>query len=165
MTTERNSNSISEIRSLRSPEERARILELRDASARARCAALWYATMAGKGLVDVGKHFGHAYGACEDCRKVAASRYPLPKITRPRVVLDPHNHEPQWGKPREWMCSGGVLYSRTIGCRGATEFEFPWTTGAQVPPTAKRVEMWAALLASPTETVEDDGSASSQGEE
>lgn len=91
--------------------------------------------------------------ALRNAEVTAKRRYPL-QVERPRVVKDPHNHEPHWGKPREWMCKDGQLYSRTIGTMPGSHLAFPWTNTAQIPPTRARVELWADLLARPTELVD-----------
>lgn len=74
----------------------------------------------------------------------AVRRYPLP--SRPRVVPDPHGQG-------EWRVVDGKLCARN-----ATITHSAWAPWCAFP-TPERVEMWAALLASPTEEVPDEGGA------
>lgn len=74
--------------------------------------------------------------ACE-----AAKRYPLPTVTRPRVVVDPHSGLVRW-----YVDGQGQIVHEQIG----PEF----TLMADSWPTPERVALWADLLANPTETVE-----------
>lgn len=68
--------------------------------------------------------------------------FPLPKIERPRVVRDPEERMLHW-TVRNGECA---LYEVDYPCR--------------FKPTAKRVALWADLLANPTELVDDDGAVS-----
>jgi len=79
--------------------------------------------------------------------KEAASRYPLPKVTRARVVQDPHDSSMHWRvgderyTPLQFSVNGGS-WQYGLGSMCATD---------------KRVRVWADLLANPTEEVEDNG--------
>lgn len=80
----------------------------------------------------------------------ANDRYPLPRVTRPRVVrMD------RTVPGREFRVSGGNIESRTIGV-GLDGQPFRWTALAQITPTPERIRILADLLANPTEEVEDD---------
>lgn len=86
-------------------------------------------------------------------RIVAASRYPLPKVTRPRYVRDPENVN------REWKVERGELYTRRYD-NGTVDW-YPVAAaclrGETVPPpTIARVRLWADLIENPTEEVQDD---------
>lgn len=74
--------------------------------------------------------------------------YPLPRITRPRVVRDTSTD----GCPIEWRVTNG-----NIECRQAagTWYEVAERGGAKMWITPQRVAFLADLLANPTETVED----------
>lgn len=73
--------------------------------------------------------------------RAAAYRYPLPTITRPRVVKDPHSAD------IVWRCDGGVLQYR----QGNHE----WSMGPGYwYAFPERVRLWADLLANPTEEVD-----------
>jgi hypothetical protein len=70
-------------------------------------------------------------------------RYPLPKVTRPRVVRDREG----W----KWQCiDGRIQWSGPRGWRFADVMTYA------VRVTPERVVLWADLLANPTEDVEDD---------
>lgn len=77
------------------------------------------------------------YLSVKQIEGVADYHFPLPKVTRPRVVVDPHN-------PRvTWSILGTV--ARHDG-----------TWGFEPAPTLERIKMWADLLANPTEEVEEE---------
>jgi len=79
-----------------------------------------------------------------DARKWAAKSFPLPKITLPRVVPDPHHPNVIWrvdGAELKWL-------DAIVGAS--------WWSKPAFHPTPERVELWASLLASPTEETEDD---------
>jgi len=71
----------------------------------------------------------------------ATRRYPLPKVTRPRVVQDPVNPR------REWRCVGGKMQTR--------EDTLAWYDVTEVRISAPHVALWADLLANPTEEVDE----------
>lgn len=71
----------------------------------------------------------------------AAKRFPLPKVTRPRVVADSEGNA--------WRVVDGNLE-----CRDAVN---EWTRVRHCGITAERLRMWADLLANPTEEVEEEG--------
>lgn len=79
--------------------------------------------------------------------RLAADRYPLPSVTRPRVVRDTYSCE--------WRAVDGALEWRTVG-------HISWTPpepsgrvdGMYLYPD--RVQLLADLLANPTETVEGE---------
>lgn len=85
-----------------------------------------------KGRFEAGKGLDwHARSRC---------LYPLPTITRPRVVKDPHSAD------IVWRCDGGVLQYR----QGNHE----WSMGPGYwYASPERVRLWAELLANPTEEV------------
>lgn len=74
--------------------------------------------------------------------------YRLPKIERTRTVKDPCMAHVVWRADGYGM----IWWART-----ASDDE--WSNAVTWPITADRVALWAALLASPTELVEDDGNA------
>jgi len=83
-----------------------------------------------------------------DGRSYAETTYPLPRVTRPRVVRDDGWPIVDWqsdGLNLYWRYDGGlwVRYPQGVIERG------PW-------PTKERVALWADLIANPTETVEAD---------
>lgn len=92
---------------------------------------------------------------CSSCRDVgevrAAARYPLPKVTRPRVVADPECGAFEWSVVR------GELHVRNPESKSATEWGIAngHDFGA-FEPTRRRVQVWADLLANPTEKCEMD---------
>jgi hypothetical protein len=84
-----------------------------------------------------------------DLRQIeVARRYPLPKVTRPRVVRDPLDAS------IEWTVLDDHLHWRRVVGYIATE----WMLGPQGAPlghvTAEMCRVWADLLDNPTETVE-----------
>ena len=98
--------------------------------------------------------------ACEGCKglapdyagKEAAERYPLPTVTRPRVVTDPHLRDDSVS----WRVFDGVIqYRENRDAMLDSIIDSSWVVGPpQFIPTAERVAMWADLLANPTEEVE-----------
>lgn len=87
----------------------------------------------------------HVTGEVTD--RLLEALYPLPKITRPRVVkFDPTNHS-------ELCVIAGNLMER----HGPS---FEWFNACGWQWSAEFVAFAAALFANPTEEVEDDGSAS-----
>lgn len=96
---------------------------------------------------------------CEPCREYAASLYCLPRVTRPRVVADPHKDARGWDQL--WRAVAGKVQWR--GCSGEWyDLGIPGTSqladgGRQIMDvTRERALLWADLLANPTETVEDE---------
>lgn len=96
------------------------------------------------------KDFQSERVACaeEDCYQAAARHFPLPTVTRPRVVRDSYNAD------REWKFVDGKLLTRT-------HWEPKWrdaNTGPDRMPgwTPERVKLLAELIANPNETVPDD---------
>ena len=88
-----------------------------------------------------GANYG-ATGATMRIYSEAEHRYPLPKVTRPRVVTDEYGDL--------WKFENGVF--RWSNChKDAIQWEHVNPAWA---PTATLVTLWAALLANPTETVE-----------
>lgn len=71
----------------------------------------------------------------------------LPKVTRPRVVKDPHNPTTQW------KCEGGEFYWRG-GEGGWWGLRNGFTKQPNV--TLERVMLLADLLDNPTEEVEEE---------
>ncbi len=80
-------------------------------------------------------------------RQAASEAYPLPKITRPRVVDDPHDCQ----EGSAWRVVEGRIEYRWKGDKPSA-----WRQYASSPITPERVAMWANLLANPTEEVPDD---------
>lgn len=78
----------------------------------------------------------------------AAERYPLPTITRPRVVRDPRS------KGYEWQCVGGALQWRYPD---TMESWSSWDSGGAYiwTPVPDRVKLWADLLQNPLEEVQE----------
>lgn len=70
--------------------------------------------------------------------------YPLPKVTRPRVVRDTR------GSGLEWRSVDGRLQYRDRDAGGGWRPE----SEIAISPDPDRVAMWSSLLASPTETVD-----------
>jgi hypothetical protein len=79
-----------------------------------------------------------------DVNARAAERYPLPKVTRPRVVEDPTIDGIEWSL---------VCGSIRIGTSMEIARGYP-RSNERIPPTASRVALWADLFAHPTEEVE-----------
>lgn len=94
----------------------------------------------------------------------AACKYPLPLVTRPRVVRDTVTYPDGSTSEYEWcVLSDGQLVRRLVHRGGGPPLA--WAPAAEwrnlsdlhaFAPTPKRIAMWADLLAHPTETVEDD---------
>ena len=85
-------------------------------------------------------------GEAELLASAVEAEYPLPKITRPRVVLDPI--DPNYA----WRFVNGALQCE----RGGSGVWGNTMTWALHP---ERVRVLADLVANPTETVEDESSA------
>lgn len=95
----------------------------------------------------------HSDGAA---RLAAVHRYPLPKVTRPRVVRDPLSPCVDWRVIP--ICGEPTLMWRTNDEEGRSIWKvYPLDNGGvHHMPTTERVKLWAALLANPTETVDAD---------
>lgn len=79
----------------------------------------------------------------------AEEAFPLPTITRPRVVTDPHDAAVRWSV-------GGS--SRRIRREKVSALGHWISADAEhTPITNERVALWADLLANPSESVPDDG--------
>jgi hypothetical protein len=79
--------------------------------------------------------------------KEAPKIYPLPKATRPRVVVDPHFPDVQW------RCSGESMleeYTARCGWRSLA------AASHELVVTNPRIRLWADLLANPTEEVDGE---------
>ena len=87
-------------------------------------------------------HAGKWNGLSAECDRA----YPLPKITRPRVVKD--EREGYW-----YACDGSLRWSVFGDATGGIEAHGSFRTEL-VLPTPTRVAMWADLLANPTEEVD-----------
>jgi hypothetical protein len=81
---------------------------------------------------------GDALHNWEGSESLAKRLYPLPLVTRPRVVADP-----VLGVQFRWCVRAGML----------ARYDADRTP--YVEPTPERVALWADLLANPTEQVED----------
>jgi hypothetical protein len=82
--------------------------------------------------------------------ELAAQRYPMPTVTRPRVVIDP---EIGGEGSVEWRAVDGIIEVRG-GVRPWRSYPRHGTNESQdYRPTAKRCTLWADLLANPTEQV------------
>jgi hypothetical protein len=78
--------------------------------------------------------------ALDEVRESTDKRYPLPKVTRPRVVSD---------GTLEWKYENGYVMYRYSGSS-----DWYSTKYSEVPINPRRVEVLADLLANPTETVD-----------
>jgi hypothetical protein len=81
---------------------------------------------------------------CGPCDREAEKRYPLPMVTRPRVVTDSF--------AIAWRLADGALEFRLSQSA-------PWRVTPHYGPmgvTVERIRLWADLLANPTEQVEDE---------
>jgi len=83
--------------------------------------------------------------------KEAVSKYPLPKVTRPRVVKDPESDTNGF-----WMVKGGRV-QWTCFRNGDGTIDLNWRDARPelVAVTPARVALWYDLLDNPTEEVED----------
>jgi hypothetical protein len=127
---------------------RALVLAQREAAALAMCAAYAASRMFGATCLSI-EHRAEAR-PCRYCRAAAAKRYPLPTITRPRIVTDRDGY--RWA-----VIDGALMMARP----GVITSEWTW---APPPPAAWNgdnypVSMAALkdLITSDTETVPDDG--------
>ena len=80
-----------------------------------------------------------------DSIDASRKRYPLPKVTRPRVVNDPQE------LGLEYTVRNGILAHRQNGMKIGF---WDAVAGSQIQPTAERCRVWADLLANPTEELE-----------
>lgn len=92
-----------------------------------------------------------------DGRTYAAECYPLPKVTRPRVVRDPEHGG--GGSYYEWSVQHDRVHFRWSF---AALDDWKEATGGianmLLTPTPERIAVWAYLLANPTEECEvEDG--------
>lgn len=87
---------------------------------------------------------------------VIAREYPLPKVTRFRVVPDPLSPCVDWRVIG--VCGEPTLMCRTNDEEGRSIWKvYPIDNGGvHHMPTTERVKLWADLLANPTEMVDDD---------
>lgn len=113
----------------------------REAVLRERAAYLW------------GWRQGRPVGCFEgDANREAERRYPLPKVTRRRRVLDPHGLA-VFSDPVFWTVLDGqrkgVFAVHGDGCSARYQ--------GMPAVTPERNALWADLLANPTEEVEDVG--------
>lgn len=90
---------------------------------------------------------GRALLRTSETEKLAAKRYPLPKVTRPRVVRDPECHKYEFSAR-----SGGKLYYRRVG----EDVAWRYVESGSFGVSAERVRVWNDLFANPTEEVEAD---------
>ena len=85
----------------------------------------------------------HTTMGYEKCDAIARQSFPLPKVTRPRVVQDPLYH---WKK---WRVIDGELQRN-----GSEDDSDEWVSTPLSDMTAARVRVLADLLANPTEEVD-----------
>jgi hypothetical protein len=91
----------------------------------------------------------HGGQSWDEAHCAAGRVYPLPKVTRPRVVQDPN-------KPYRWFrVIGGEVYAKTT--RYSDGEWTPLAGNWSIPATPEMIRLWVDLLANPTEEVEDDG--------
>lgn len=97
------------------------------------------------------RHCNEACGQWSEhaMQKFAESAYPLPKVTRARVVKDPMDGS-------GWAVKDGMLqwtYDATARMCIIAVFDEPafWS---KYRPTPARIRLWADLLANPTEEVD-----------
>jgi hypothetical protein len=91
------------------------------------------------------RHVGEAttpWGSWPGIVEAAEMLYPLPKVTRPRVVRD---------NTLEWKYENGHFAYRYGGAS-----DWHSTQYSEVPINRRRVEVLADLLANPTEEVESE---------
>lgn len=91
----------------------------------------------------------HSGRALDQYRSAAEHRYPLPKVTRPRVVPDPHG-----GSALEWSVRTDDTGKSRIAVQRRHDPGGFRTSFDGIYVTAERVALWADLLANPTEQVE-----------
>ncbi len=80
----------------------------------------------------------------EDLREAVRRTFPLPKVTRPRVVTDRENPTIVW----RFTEHAGFEW-KPVGAES-------WMMRGSDYQTPRKVVMWADLYANPTEEVEDD---------
>lgn len=84
------------------------------------------------------------FGEWNGAQPLARRLYPLPTVTRPRVVTDT--------KGRQWKVEDDILLTRHESSL--------WLAAEDVRDafwfSRERIRLWADLIANPTETVEDD---------
>lgn len=97
-----------------------------------------YACAHGAWLVDV-----------RPAKSEAESRYPLPKVTRARVVRDPHDSTIEYR-----LTDGGYQYREKCG-KWTNMDAIGETWSKDNCPTPERATLWADLIANPTEEVEE----------
>lgn len=102
------------------------------------------------GLLDRRAKESHGLGEYIKASKLA---YPMPKVTRQRIVQDPHDF-------KVWRISesgaAAVWASADSGPGISSQFKWIVLLGDMVA-TVERIAMWEDLRANPTELVEDDG--------
>lgn len=82
----------------------------------------------------------------------AARRYPLPKVTRPRVVKDTDGTRWRISEGRLQFMRGGGDWLCMLGESRSGSDRY----GMGLVPTPERIRLWADLLANPNEEVEQD---------
>ena len=92
------------------------------------------------------RHCVAVCGNTKNATELAARTYPLPRVTRPRVWVDPN------GDTR-FQVVDGVLFGKDF------EEDEEWlpVDSYAFNVTPERVVAWADLFANPTEEVDDDG--------
>lgn len=86
---------------------------------------------------------------CAACDRKAAELFPLPKVTRPRVVADPHSLQMFW---RVGVMGNGTNGLQSARSADASEWVVCGNYGLAITP--ERIKLWADLLENPSETVE-----------
>lgn len=84
-----------------------------------------------------------------DIEGIAAREYPLPKVTRPRVVPDPER-----GYDQKWRFVGGEMQYHSNGQWFDLNKDDDYN-GCRIP-TIERIRVWSLLIANPTELVDAD---------
>lgn len=100
----------------------------------------------------LGPHVRHSHTLSESI-EAAKLVYPMPKVTRPRIVQDPHDF-------KVWRMSesGAAAVWARADSGPAFSSQLKWIVLlGDIIATAERIAMWEDLRANPTELVEDDG--------
>ncbi len=137
-----------------------KVLTERDAVLRERAAFRVGVDYGASNVDSRGLVHGEAHaGGCRWCTAEEKRRYPLPKLKRPRVVADPKSDQCEWSTE---LWHNGI---RIIVYRLKWETPTVWRKVLNHSGTendsgyvieAERVKLWADLLATPSELVDDE---------